>query len=382
MIGMLAELFGTPNEPLVPEGVELTRPCWRWPPDRWAATPGESARTYRRHCATCHGISGDGAGPTAAILGSPYPPRLPRRIFKYTSTLPGQKPLPKDLRRTLHNGIPGTAMPTFAQLSEREIGALIEYVQYLSIRGETERCLLQAVVDDDAALPIDGAEVIEDEVLPAARSWSAPQRDPSLVVVPPPRPPRDTPEQMAALIAKGRDSYLRKKAQCVKCHGRDGNGKGEETELYDDWNKRKKGETPEQTEKLAARVQTSDRAASPPRFSPGAVSRRLPARRPVPAGLYRHQGDAHACRRGRPRHSGRADPGRDMAGCLLCSIVGAEVGLGPWVFGLGAWDFGSWSGNWELGIGTWGLGLGAWVLGLGACPKRCAELLHAHWGDG
>jgi mono/diheme cytochrome c family protein len=201
---------------------------------------------------TCHGISGDGAGPTASIL-EPYPRDYRDGIFKYTSTLPGQKPLSKDLRRTLHNGIPGTAMPTFAQLSEREIEALVEYIKYLSIRGETERFLLQTVVDDDATLPIDRAQVIEEGVLPAARSWSAPQRDPNLVVVPPPRPPKDTPEQMAALIAKGRDLYLSKKAQCIKCHGTGGDGKGEETELYDDWNKRKKGETPQQTEKLAAR---------------------------------------------------------------------------------------------------------------------------------
>jgi len=52
-------------------------------------------------------------------------------------------------------------------------------------------------------------------------------------------------------VAKGRELYLAKNSQCVKCHGERGDGKGEETEIYDDWNKRKKGVTPEQTAELA-----------------------------------------------------------------------------------------------------------------------------------
>ncbi len=41
------------------------------------------------------------------------------------------------------------------------------------------------------------------------------------------------------------------KSQCTKCHGADGNGDGQEGDLYDDWNQRKKGDTPERTAALA-----------------------------------------------------------------------------------------------------------------------------------
>ena len=37
----------------------------------------------------------------------------------------------------------------------------------------------------------------------------------------------------------------------MTCHGPEGAGDGENDQLYDDWNKRKKGITPEETERLA-----------------------------------------------------------------------------------------------------------------------------------
>ena len=38
----------------------------------WVLTSPEVHRLYREHCAHCHGISGDGVGPTAVFL-NPYP---------------------------------------------------------------------------------------------------------------------------------------------------------------------------------------------------------------------------------------------------------------------------------------------------------------------
>ena len=255
--GAIAEtlegLFGTPDAPRSPEAAALDPALLAT-----AAGPvggdaeGSHRGLYRRHCATCHGITGDGAGPTASIL-DPYPRDYRNGVFKYTLTMPGHKPLKTDLHRTLIRGILDTAMPSFAQLPEGEIDALVEYVKYLSIRGQTEQYLFEMVVDDDAKLPIDADQVIEEGVLPIARSWAAAEIDPSLVVSPPSRPPIDEPGALAASIAEGRELYLGKRAQCTRCHGIHGDGKGEETELYDDWNKRKKGETPEQTEKLALR---------------------------------------------------------------------------------------------------------------------------------
>ena len=248
----LARLFGTPDQPELPEGVNLDL-------DLLAAAAGAVAGDaqgnqrglFRRHCAGCHGLSGDGAGPAAGAL-DPYPRDYRDGIFKFTSTSSGAKPCWKDLERVLLRGIPGTAMPSFVQLPRHEIKALIEYVKCLSIRGQTELTLLQLVVDENEPVPLDMELAMKEAVMPAAESWDAPEKQ-GLIVSPPRKPPLDAAEALAASVARGREVYLKKDAQCFKCHGPEGAGDGEETELYDDWNKRKKGVTPEQTAKLARR---------------------------------------------------------------------------------------------------------------------------------
>ena len=95
---------------------------------------------YRRHCAHCHGISGDGRGPTAGIL-NPYPRDYRSGVFKFKSTYTASQPTDDDLRKTVHDGIPSTAMPAFALLPPDEVEALVEYVKYLSIRGQMEAAL-------------------------------------------------------------------------------------------------------------------------------------------------------------------------------------------------------------------------------------------------
>jgi mono/diheme cytochrome c family protein len=175
-------------------------------------------------------------------------------VFKWKSTKAGAKPTREDLTRTLLGGIPGTAMPSFVQLADEEIESLLEYVKYLSVRGETERYLLQLVVDEDEYLPHNRERLIEEGLLPAAQSWDDVQQDPAKYVIqPPPEPPMATRQQQAASVALGKQLYGSKNAQCVRCHGPDGRGDGTETELYDDWNKPKKGLTPEQTRELADR---------------------------------------------------------------------------------------------------------------------------------
>ncbi len=248
----LIELFGTPSEPRVPEGVDLDLELIRR-----AAGPirsdeqGVQYGLYRQHCVTCHGLEGSGAGPAAAVL-SPYPRDFRPGLFKYTSTAGGAKPVDDDLERTLLRGVPGTAMPSFAMLKPGEIDALIEYVKYLSIRGETELALFSVVVDEDEYLPLDEEIVEEDCLLPMADMWArATERAISEEEALSHAPPTDTPEQLAASVARGRELYLAKGSKCVDCHGREGDGKGEEPELYDEWNKSKKGMTPEQTAELA-----------------------------------------------------------------------------------------------------------------------------------
>ena len=246
----LAELFGTPDEPRVPEGVHLDRALL----DRAAGPVGNDAKghprgLYRQQCVACHGISGSGTGPNASLL-SPYPRDFRRGIFKYTSTSDGAKPTSDDLRHTLRRGIPGTAMPSFMRFADEDIDALVEYVKYLSIRGQTELYLLGLVVDQGQRLPLNLDQVKAVGVKPVDDAWQTPVRDPSLVVDPPPPPP-DTPEERLATIARGRQVFLSKEARCVECHGKEGRGDGEQKDLYDDWNKPKKGHTPSDTKSLA-----------------------------------------------------------------------------------------------------------------------------------
>ena len=58
---------------------------------------------FNKHCAPCHGASGDGAGKAAEYL-DPRPRDYRRGAFKFTSTPYGAKPLRADLVRTVRNG--------------------------------------------------------------------------------------------------------------------------------------------------------------------------------------------------------------------------------------------------------------------------------------
>ena len=134
----MEKLFGTPDKPVVPEGVDLDKELLAIAAGPVGSDENDNPRgLFRKHCVACHGISGDGAGPNAAAL-MPYPRDYRPGVFKYTSTAGGGKPVREDLLRTLQTGIPGTAMPSFGKLPQRQLESLVEYVKYLSLRGETE----------------------------------------------------------------------------------------------------------------------------------------------------------------------------------------------------------------------------------------------------
>ena len=71
---------------------------------------------------------------------TPGPRDYRKGIFKFTSTAGGQKPTRDDLRKTIRYGLHGTSMPAFeALMSAAEIEQVIDYMIFLSVRGETER---------------------------------------------------------------------------------------------------------------------------------------------------------------------------------------------------------------------------------------------------
>jgi mono/diheme cytochrome c family protein len=284
--GTLEELFGTPDEPRVACGAgdsaaagkvsyaACTTTGLRIELLRAAAGPvagdaaGKQRGLYRRHCVTCHGICGDGDGPTAAVL-FPYPRDFRRGVFKYTSTAAGAKPARDDLRRTLRCGIPGAAMPSFAALADEEIEALVEYVQYLSIRGQTELYVTAQVLDQQGPLSLDGGAVWQEGVLPAARSWAEAEK---LVVVPPAPPACDTPRRLAVSIARGRELFTRPELHCVDCHGRDSRGDGLRSgTMYDDWNLPKLAATPQRRAELARRFRLPLQRLPPRDLSQGVL---------------------------------------------------------------------------------------------------------------
>ena len=70
---ILTALFGTPDTPHAPSeaGLDLQLLTLAAGPVQQDMPQGGTG-LFRRHCAHCHGVTGDGAGPTAAFL-NPYP---------------------------------------------------------------------------------------------------------------------------------------------------------------------------------------------------------------------------------------------------------------------------------------------------------------------
>jgi len=76
--------------------------------------------SFTANCVVCHGDAGDGNGPAGAAL-NPKPRNLTTEKFKN-----GEKP--DQVFKTLTDGLPSTAMASFAHLSEDDRWALTFYV--------------------------------------------------------------------------------------------------------------------------------------------------------------------------------------------------------------------------------------------------------------
>jgi len=259
-VGRLVEsLFGTPDSPLVPDRLlaagdgeplidpqRLTRAAGPVSSDR----EGMNFGIYRAQCVVCHGLSGDGAGPAAA-LQNPYPRDFRSGVFKYKSTTRGSKPTRDDLRRLLVHGIPGTGMPSFARQPAEDREALVDYLIYLSIRGEVERRLLAWSVAElgygeadgptseaDSLVLLDSGRLASDELAEqvdeilgrVVDSWLRPEP----VAVP--TPPTWDVSELASAAARGRELFHGPLANCASCHGTDGDGSAVTLD-FDDWTK-------------------------------------------------------------------------------------------------------------------------------------------------
>jgi mono/diheme cytochrome c family protein len=160
-------------------------------PAPWAAPRGDlkqGAQLYAQKCAVCHGETGKGDGPAEFVI-FPKPRDLTSGKFKIRST--PSLPTDDDLFRVLSQGIPGTAMPSWAGLGEADRWNLVAYVKSLS----------------------------------------------PLFTQQPPGTPRaipPAPKRTRALLETGKKFYA--EAECLKCHGPGGRGDGESAaSLKDDW---------------------------------------------------------------------------------------------------------------------------------------------------
>ncbi len=150
---ILAAMFGTPDAPNMPatEGVEVAK-LVDMKRLRMAPVPSEAIKMAVRTDYTadiaCIATNFGRRGRSNGGLSQSLSARLPHGSVQVQVDQKGEKPAREDLKHVVTNGIPGTAMPSFALLPDQEVEALIDYVKYLSIRGEVERRLFAYATSD------------------------------------------------------------------------------------------------------------------------------------------------------------------------------------------------------------------------------------------
>lgn len=111
-------------------------------------------RIYDTYCIGCHGKDGHGTGEAAQFL-NPKPRNFVDGDYKFFHFgEAGPFPSTDSLKITVRNGLPGSAMPSFALLSDREIEDVVTYVKSFRAGGWVEPAPVQAAT---GPVPIAGA---------------------------------------------------------------------------------------------------------------------------------------------------------------------------------------------------------------------------------
>ena len=148
--------------------------------------PGKA--TYDKWCSECHGDAGAGDGSAAASM-LPRPRDFTQARYQIRTTPSGALPTDADMLAVVENGMPGTAMPGWPNLTERQRTDVVAYIKTFSRFFETEAA--------PEPIEIGGA-------------------------------PRASEER----IASGRALY--DQLECWKCHGAEGRGDGESAPTQED----------------------------------------------------------------------------------------------------------------------------------------------------
>ncbi len=210
----LEEMFGTPAAP------KLTGA----PPEKLAI----GSAVHKAKCAQCHGLAGDGRGPTGAWV-YPHPRDFRLAKFKYVSST-GGLPTRDDLIAMVKVGVAGNSMPGFALLPPEQLDAVVEYTRFLSLRGRVETDLLTAALSEDG---LDGPPGKFAEA--SLARWTRLFAEAEAKAVRPAVPPiaakdAGSDADYDAGVRRGFAAFA--KAGCASCH----KDYGRETHyLYDDW---------------------------------------------------------------------------------------------------------------------------------------------------
>jgi DMSO reductase family type II enzyme heme b subunit len=143
---------------------------------------------YERKCMLCHGANGDGKGPVASEL-NPAPRDFTRGVYKIRTTA-DKIPSDQDLFKVITEGMPGTSMPPWKVLPDKERWDLVAYIKTFA----------------------------------ADKFKAAPKRQ---------ELPREV-ASSAESIKRGKEMY--EAIECNKCHGAQGRADGpSRAELKDEW---------------------------------------------------------------------------------------------------------------------------------------------------
>jgi mono/diheme cytochrome c family protein len=93
---------------------------------------------YQLHCIGCHGEKGDGKGEVADDF-IVKPRDFTMGKFKFSTTERNSLPTDEDLKNTITNGLPPSAMPNYRLLDDPSKDALIVYLKTFSERWNTEQ---------------------------------------------------------------------------------------------------------------------------------------------------------------------------------------------------------------------------------------------------
>lgn len=179
-----------------------------------AGLAADGKMLYTINCASCHGNDGTGDGPRATGLNPP-PRNYKTDTFKFGTDV-------FNIHNTIVQGSPGTSMPSFALLPEKDIWAMVHYVRTL---------IPNPMPTDDAILaklpeaPAGGAADAGTATAAAPGTTDNSKRIPITLAMQQVADPgyyaMDKRLREVDATSSGAQTYLNR---CAKCHGRHGEG--------------------------------------------------------------------------------------------------------------------------------------------------------------